>query len=415
MSRRSAESSQEFGSDSFLDIIANIVGILIILIVLAGLKVARQNTVPDLNSTVAQPEKEEFPLDRLADPFPGDVPLASLDPIRIRSTSLPQDPFAQADLLSSSTEDNEKAQAIFRRQVKQLSLELEAKRETSVATETELHDLLDRIREEESGRELLDLRVAAVAQELQEAEHAISAMTGTMGQLSDVEKSFQSTLQSLTERQSEIHDALEEVTEQTRALTEVLDAADAETSGTDRIQHRLSPVGAESSEDELHFRLSGGRISQIPLEALLERLKEQVATRQNIVMRFQRYEGTVGPVGGYHMNYTVERNAISPLQALQYGQNTYRISVSHWSILPGDTLEAEPVAAALQIGSRFRQVLEAASPDTVVTIWLYPADFQYFQELRELAHNLNLRVAARPLPDGTPIAGSPNGSQSTSQ
>ncbi|MCA9085200.1 MAG: hypothetical protein KDA81_14145, partial [Planctomycetaceae bacterium] len=204
MSRRSAESSQEFGSDSFLDIIANIVGILIILIVLAGLKVARQNTVPDLNSTVAQPEKEEFPLDRLADPFPGDVPLASLDPIRIRSTSLPQDPFAQADLLSSSTEDNEKAQAIFRRQVKQLSLELEAKRETSVATETELHDLLDRIREEESGRELLDLRVAAVAQELQEAEHAISAMTGTMGQLSEVEKSFQSTLQSLTERQSEI-------------------------------------------------------------------------------------------------------------------------------------------------------------------------------------------------------------------
>ena len=38
MSRRRSSGDQEFGSDSFLDIIANIVGILIILIVVAGLR-----------------------------------------------------------------------------------------------------------------------------------------------------------------------------------------------------------------------------------------------------------------------------------------------------------------------------------------------------------------------------------------
>jgi len=42
MSRRRNGEDPEFGSDSFLDIIANIVGILIILIVVAGVKVARQ-------------------------------------------------------------------------------------------------------------------------------------------------------------------------------------------------------------------------------------------------------------------------------------------------------------------------------------------------------------------------------------
>ena len=42
MSRRKSDADQEFGSDSFLDIIANIVGILIILIVVAGAKVAQQ-------------------------------------------------------------------------------------------------------------------------------------------------------------------------------------------------------------------------------------------------------------------------------------------------------------------------------------------------------------------------------------
>ena len=42
MSRRSNSRDPNIGSDSFLDIIANIVGILIILIVVAGLKVSRQ-------------------------------------------------------------------------------------------------------------------------------------------------------------------------------------------------------------------------------------------------------------------------------------------------------------------------------------------------------------------------------------
>ena len=40
--KRHGNTDPEFCSDSFLDIIANIVGILIILVVIAGVKVARQ-------------------------------------------------------------------------------------------------------------------------------------------------------------------------------------------------------------------------------------------------------------------------------------------------------------------------------------------------------------------------------------
>ncbi len=41
MSRKNRDNEQSFGSDAFLDVIANIVGILIILIVVAGVKVSR--------------------------------------------------------------------------------------------------------------------------------------------------------------------------------------------------------------------------------------------------------------------------------------------------------------------------------------------------------------------------------------
>ena len=54
MSRRSVKTEQEFGSDSFLDVIANIVGILIILIVIVGLKVARQPAASENTLVVDQ-------------------------------------------------------------------------------------------------------------------------------------------------------------------------------------------------------------------------------------------------------------------------------------------------------------------------------------------------------------------------
>ena len=113
--------------------------------------------------------------------------------------------------------------------------------------------------------------------------------------------------------------------------------------------------------------------------------------------------------------YVVQRQVMSPLQAMQYGHNSYRFSVSRWTIEPSDTYRGETVDEALRQGSHFRQLVESAEPDSSVTIWLYPGDFENFSRLRELAHSMNLRVAARPLPEGTPVAGSPNGSQSTSQ
>ncbi|MFT5327721.1 MAG: hypothetical protein ACI8P0_005614, partial [Planctomycetaceae bacterium] len=43
----------DFGSDSFLDIIANLVGILVILIVLAGLRAAQVSVEPDVSEVAA--------------------------------------------------------------------------------------------------------------------------------------------------------------------------------------------------------------------------------------------------------------------------------------------------------------------------------------------------------------------------
>ena len=202
---------------------------------------------------------------------------------------------------------------------------------------------------------------------------------------------------------------------ETLQLTEQLTAAQQQTQPADRLNHRLSPVTKPVESDEVHFRVAEGMVSMIPLNDLLDRLKDQVMSRRSTIMRFNQFEGQVGPVSGYSMKYTVEKEGGTALESLQTGDLRVRVSVSKWQLQPEESLLQEPIADALRPGSRFRQQLETCPPDSVVTIWVYENSFSQFAAIRELAHGLRLRVAARPLPEGTPIVGSPNGSRSSAQ
>lgn len=449
MSRRGTDAEQEFGSDSFLDIIANIVGILIILIVVAGVKVARQGDVVDTGSLAAvdqipatQPLIDE-PSGLASAPtaWPWDDSAGEMESVAAVTLST-SEAFGFNNFLPGVTADNIDAQSKFKakdstsdntnrlddpeidshfsaaeldQQIAELTLNLRATHETTASTVEELNQLLATEQQRQQTEQLQQLRLQGLASERERLAEETFRLQQSVFTTDEQVNAFRTTVASLHKRRRYVHQALQQVKEETQKLREVLDTAPAAAEPIDRLNHRLSPVGEAVVDNELHFRLYNGRIAYVPLPALLERLKEQVANRRNVVMKFHRYEGMVGPVEGFRMQYIVQRQAVSALQAIQRGQNAFRISVSRWSIVPAETLDAETVDEALKLGSRFRQVLESSAPDTTVTLWLYPSDFGWFHQLREFAHGLNLRVAARPLPEGTPIAGSPNGSRSTSQ
>ena len=70
---------------------------------------------------------------------------------------------------------------------------------------------------------------------------------------------------------------------------------------------------------------------------------------------------------------------------------------------------------ALTPGSLFYTALRSAPTDTTLTFWVYPDSFGSFRELQTFAHQHGFKVAARPLPDGMLIMGSPSGSKSLGQ
>ena len=117
------------------------------------------------------------------------------------------------------------------------------------------------------------------------------------------------------------------------------------------------------------------------------------------------------------MHYKIERTAES-LDGMVGLPNSggFRYGLTEWVVEPVTRLRGETLNAALTAGSEFRRQIEALDPErSVVTLWVYPDSFEMYRKLQEFAHRENFTVAARPLPMGIPIAGSPQGSRSAGQ
>ena len=85
-------------------------------------------------------------------------------------------------------------------------------------------------------------------------------------------------------------------------------------------------------------------------------------------------------------------------------------------LIPDSDDLGEPLRLALDQGSEFRQKLAKILPGrTTITIWVYPDGFDAFREIRKELYRLGYMIAARPLPTGRPITGSPEGSKSAAE
>jgi len=183
----------------------------------------------------------------------------------------------------------------------------------------------------------------------------------------------------------------------------------------EKIEHKMTPISHEVNGKEVHFRLYNGRIAYVPIEELIERLRTQMNRQKNWIMKFHRHVGQVGPVDGFRMKYVMERKRLSALDELHHGPGLVRITLSEWQILPDSDLESESIEEALQPSSAYVRALRLADSDATLTFWVYPDSYEAFRKLQKLAHSKQFVVAARPLPFGVSIAGSPLGSRSAGQ
>ena len=341
------------GQDSFLDIVANLVGILIILVVVVGASASNRS-----RQAPVQPHEDlQAELQAIVD---------TID--------------TEADLTRKLTIDNQELEQQIREQ-NLLAANLSDKRhQILVQTET--------------------LRLQAT-----EIESELKAKLASFDQATRIDREAQIKLAAAEES---LTAELKNVQAQTTAL-----AASFKPAKNKQLKHYPNPIAKTVFSEELHFRLAGGKISFVPLEQLLGLMKAEwrLKAEQRLVTSNRTIE-TVGPLDGFRLQYQLHAFDNGPAGARQ-GRS---IGLDRFQVIPQPNQPNETVAAALTEGSQFRQILSRHEPNrTTVSIWLYPDGFADHRTIKTWLHEHGFQMASWPLDHGRHISGGPNGFKTSAQ
>lgn len=170
----------------------------------------------------------------------------------------------------------------------------------------------------------------------------------------------------------------------------------------------FSPVAKPAKGQEYHFEVRGDRIAFIDIQQLLELVKKDVQIRMRLSGSPRGIQSEVGPVGDFGLAYE-----IGPMNDMLGGTG---VGLKGWEVVPARDPRGETVERSAQALSEFDRTIRRLSPTSAtITMWVYPDGFGTFRIMRDRLHALGYMVAARPLPEGIPVRGSPMGSISAGQ
>ena len=209
--------------------------------------------------------------------------------------------------------------------------------------------------------------------------------------------------------------SLTELRERCRKVTEEIQTLEKLPPAKQTLRYR-TPVSEEVHSEELMFECHGGRASFIQTAALLAEVRQKMSEKKEALRSQWQIDDVVGPISGFQLRFTVERDH-EMLDGIVPDPNAnFRYGVSEWHLEPVDPGRGETTEAALAKGSQFRQIVDPLDPQiTAVTFWVYPDSFALYRQLRDYLYEHNIMVAGRPLPEGKPITSSRRGSASRGQ
>jgi hypothetical protein len=394
MGRRAPQQEPGFGSDSFLDIIANVVGILIILIVLAGLRASQSASVDSELVAEQSPPAADDPIE---DP----TPIVSVTPFE------PEADDGEPDTTDAPVVQSPPADVLP---------ELPRPEPVRLASSADLAQLksiqsrIGRLHRTLASQNDDDARRA-----LEQAQEVRDQAAKRLALLQSVRAKSLKEQKSLEQQTTSDDAGLANLKRRLDRVNRELTAIVNQRPKREQFAHRITPVGRVVGGPELHFRLSKNRISRVPIKELIEEVKEKIQSNGVWLSNFNRHQGKAGPVDGYQLTYGVERVAVNSVGGARGGGTMIRLSVSEFTIEPVDGLKEESVDAALALGGSIVKAIQENPPNATLTIWVYPESFGKYREIAEFAQRNGIKIAGRPLPKGMPISGSPNGSQSVGQ
>jgi hypothetical protein len=348
-----------FSFDSFLDVVANVVGIIIRLILVAWVGARSYSSVQEI---LRQAEARK----------------ASGPPrVTKKEEPVPADPLEQEVL--KNRQELAKAQA---RLLEQLRL-LQDVQTKHLEKDREMASLLSRRKDLEAQQMSLEKASAPI-------------------KVRQVEALTLAEIQQRRQRLAEEIQRFEKLPPPSHAL------------------HYRTPVSRPVYAEELMFECRQGRVTLLDIGSLLAEVRRGMEEKANLLRAQWQVTDVTRPMGAFRLRYTIERER-GTLDAVGVGsipttESNFRYGVTEWQAEPVSSVRGESAQEALAPNSEFRQIVDILDPQqTVVTFWVYPDSFGLVRQLRDYLYDRDLVVAGRPLPEGIPIMSSRHGTLSRGQ
>ncbi len=350
--------------DSFLDVVANVVGVLIILVMMVGMQASRSRFLAD----ASQPP----------DAASVESTAATAGQTLEDTEQSPQD----LEKLNSQLDEARRQANSSQRSVFELAAQI-----SRVSHEANAHD-----------RQRIELAMhrALIEEDLQRRRELLD---------SGRQQEFDVQRQLL---QSQIK--LDELTQEHLSL-----AGSAEE--VEEIECVPTPLAKEVDVPSIHLRLRKGLVSIVPVEQLREEFQFHAEEIRRRLRSNSKVVETFGPIDGYRAKFTfIKRRAAGSFGGHIAGQLRENVLETYIEFLPTSDDIGQNVERALMPGSALYEYLQSQRRESPpVDVWLYTDSFNEFRTLKRALWEMGFSLAIRPLRPHDTIGASPYGSKSAAQ
>ena len=254
MSRRRPPGELQFGSDSFLDVVANIVGILIILIVIAGLRVSQTPVVlmpakSDSSESASEPVASSLP-DLAEELEPAEEPVKTLQIVVLEPV---EDPPVEDE---PELPDPPLPELVVPKAL--------------VDRTTQLQSEIGAIKEEQAHLAKRSKQSVLQQSTLLERQKAIEGMLAEQTEELDVSR----------QKAVKVEADLVLLRQTVARLKKQVSDLESKPENVEALEHRITPISRVVNGNEKHYRLEKNRVVEVPIEDLLRQFTKQLERRK---------------------------------------------------------------------------------------------------------------------------------------
>jgi hypothetical protein len=267
------------------------------------------------------------------------------------------------------------------------------------------------LKSEQAAEQAVGAEVERTAEQVADIEQTVRQRTGERNVLatmvSAAEQQIAQRRQQLdaqSRSQFDLGQSIRDAQVQLRQLYDSKAAAQVDNSAPVQLESYPTPLGRTVTGQEVHFQLRNRRIVYVPLQELLAKAQEDLAShRHGYLAEGGEITGSYGPMEGFTMQLSIRRKE----------RVHYLCEFIPDAQQPlGETVE-EALASP---NSQFRLRLDGRKPaQTTITIWVYPDSFADFRHIKKELYLMGFATAGRPLPENQHIVASNAGSQSAAE